>query len=94
MLTGRPRSSHAIRNRGLAQLMLPVSSRTTGIEQAVVDKDEQAEKRDEDGVEDGRDLGQVQQAADVHAHQQQALRPQYNQVGPKQQTKQNINYTQ
>jgi hypothetical protein len=39
--------------------MLPVSSRTTGIEEAVVDNDEQAEKRDEDGVEDGRDLGQV-----------------------------------
>jgi hypothetical protein len=78
----------------MEQLMLPVSSRTTGIEEAVVDQDEKAEKRDEDGVEDGRDLGQVQQAAAVHAHQQQGLRPQYNQVGPKQQTKQNINYTQ
>ncbi len=62
--------------------MLPVSSRTAGIEEAVVDQDEKAEKRDEDGVEDGRDLGQVQQAAAVHAHQQQALRPQHNQVGP------------
>jgi hypothetical protein len=69
---------HAIR---LAQLILPVSSRTTSIEEAVVDKDEKAEKRDEDGVENGRDLGQergggqVQQGAAVHAHQQQALRP-------------------
>jgi hypothetical protein len=72
----------------MVQLMLPVSSRTTSIEQAVVDKNEQAEKRYEDGVEDGRDLGQeggggqVQQAAAVHAHQQQGLRPQHNQVGP------------
>ncbi len=55
--------------------MLPVSSCTAGIEQAIVDQDEQAEKRDEDGVEDGRDLGQeggggqVQQGAAVHAHQ-------------------------
>jgi hypothetical protein len=81
----------------MAQLMLPVSSRTTGSEQtvlpvpvscrtagideAVVDKNEKAEKRDEDGVEDGRDLGQeggggqVQQAAAIHAHQQQGLSP-------------------
>ncbi len=79
--------------------MLPVSSRTAGIEEAVVDKDEKAEKRDKDGVEDGRDLGQeggrgqVQQAAAVHAHQQQGLRPQHNQVGPTQQTKQNINHS-
>ncbi len=78
--------------------MLPVSSRTTGIEEAV-DQDEQAEKRDEDGVEDGRDLGQeggggqVQQGAAVHAHQQQGRRPQYNLVGPKQQRKQNINHS-
>jgi hypothetical protein len=60
--------------------MLPVvSSRTAGIEETVVDQDEKAEKRDEDGVEDGRDLGQeggggqVQQGAAVHAQQQQAL---------------------
>ncbi len=65
----------------MVQLMLPVSSCTTGIEEAVEDKDKQAEKRDEDGVENGRDLGQeggggqVQQAAAVHAHQHQALRP-------------------
>ncbi len=65
----------------MVQLMLPVSSRTAGIEEAVVEKDEQAEKRDKDGVEDGRDLGQeggggqVQQGTAVHAHQQQALRP-------------------
>ncbi len=96
----RPKSYHAIRTRRLAQLMLPVGSRTAGIEEAVVDKDEQAEKRDEDGVEDGRDRGQeggggqVQQGAAVHAHQQQALRPQHNQVGPTQKTKQNISYTQ
>jgi hypothetical protein len=70
ILTGRPNVTER-----MVQLMLPVSSRTTGIEQAVVDQDEKAEKRDEDGVKDGRDLGQVQQAAAVHAHQQQGLRP-------------------
>jgi hypothetical protein len=90
---------HAIRNRRLAQLMLPVSSRTAGIKKAVVDQDEQAERSDEDGVEDGRDLGQeggggqVQQAAAVHAHQQQGFRPQHNQVGPTVQTKQNVNHS-
>jgi hypothetical protein len=76
ILTGR--SNVSMPSGPNVQLMLPVpvGSRTAGIEEAVVDKDEKAEKRDEDGIEDGRDLGQegggggqVQQAAAVHAHQ-------------------------